>query len=76
MQQQITRRRDRVHALDSRLQALSPLGVLQRGYAIVLDEQGHAVRDAGHVAAGDRVDVRVARGRFGARVDETEPEES
>ncbi|MBN1609177.1 MAG: exodeoxyribonuclease VII large subunit [Polyangiaceae bacterium] len=52
----------------SRLEALSPLAVLARGYALVTDEAGRAVRRATDVAPGDRLEVRVARGRLRARV--------
>jgi exodeoxyribonuclease VII large subunit len=49
---------------------LSPLQTLERGYAIVRTESG-VVTDASALAVGDPVDVRVAAGSFGARVEET-----
>ncbi len=56
-----------------RLEALSPLRVLARGYAIVTKEgQTVPVTDAGSLAAGDSVQVRLARGRASARVLSTE----
>jgi exodeoxyribonuclease VII large subunit len=55
-------------ALTSKLDALSPLGVLARGYAVVVRARGEVVTDAGVLRAGERVDVRVARGRFVAQV--------
>ena len=52
----------------ARLRALSPRATLGRGYAIV--RKGEAiVRAPGEVEAGDAIDVEVAEGRFGARVD-------
>ncbi len=54
-----------------RLNALSPLGVLSRGYAIAFDEKGRAVRDAGSLSEGDQVEVRVRKGRFQARVEKS-----
>jgi len=51
-----------------RLDALSPLTVLARGYAIATRDDGRALRDVGEVTAGDDVLVRLARGRFAARV--------
>jgi exodeoxyribonuclease VII large subunit len=54
-------------ALASRLDAMSPLAVLGRGYAIAT-KGGRAVRDATDVTRGDRVRVRVARGSFDADV--------
>ncbi len=61
----------RLGALDARLNALSPLAVLDRGYALVLTEAGQVVRSAAQVEAGDRVTTRVADGAFVSRVDET-----
>ncbi len=52
-----------------RLEALSPLAILQRGYAICRDERGIIIRDATRVAPGDRVDVRLARGVLDCRVE-------
>jgi exodeoxyribonuclease VII large subunit len=52
-----------------RLRALSPRATLSRGYAIVRKDDG-VVRTAALLAPGDRVDVELAEGGFGARVDE------
>ena len=55
----------------ARLDALSPLRVLERGYAIALHEKtGRAIRQSGEVEAGDRIRVRVADGEFGAKVED------
>jgi exodeoxyribonuclease VII large subunit len=58
----------------ARLDAMSPLGVLGRGYAIVTTEQGLAVRSASEVSGGQRVSIRVHRGDFHARVEPSGPE--
>jgi exodeoxyribonuclease VII large subunit len=56
-----------------RLEALSPLRVLARGYAIVTKEgEAAPVTDAAILAAGDAVRVRLARGRASARILSTE----
>ncbi len=56
-----------------RLDALSPLRVLARGYAIVTREDGGApVTDASALAAGDGVRLRLARGGARARILDTE----
>ena len=52
-----------------RLALLDPRSILGRGYAIVTDEGGFAVRDAARVHVGERVTVEVARGRFVSTVD-------
>jgi exodeoxyribonuclease VII large subunit len=52
------------------LDALSPLRVLERGYAIALHEgTGRAIRSKEEVKAGDRLRVRVSDGEFGAKVE-------
>lgn len=52
----------------AQLDALSPLKVMERGYAIVRKPSGDIVRDAGQVSAGERVDITLARGRISAKV--------
>lgn len=54
--------------LAARLDALSPLAVLQRGYAIVRKPGGAAVRGPGEVQAGEKLDVRVRDGSFAVEV--------
>jgi exodeoxyribonuclease VII large subunit len=68
----VERKRASVEALAGRLRALSPRSTLARGYAIV--RRGpELVRAAATLTAGERVDVELAEGRFGARVEETAP---
>jgi exodeoxyribonuclease VII large subunit len=54
------------------LDALSPLAVLQRGYAIAQREDGTLLRDAKSVSIGESVQVRLARGRIKAKVEDTD----
>ena len=54
------------------LDSLSPLGTLQRGYAIVTDSAGNVVRDASTVAIGDVMEARLAHGRLGLTVNKVE----
>jgi exodeoxyribonuclease VII large subunit len=68
----LERRRSALDHTGARLQALSPLATLGRGYAIVR-AGGHALREATTVAAGDRLDVQLAVGSLGARVEEVRP---
>jgi exodeoxyribonuclease VII large subunit len=56
-------------ALAARLHSLSPLAVLDRGYALVLNEAGTVVRSATQVAPGDIVSTRLADGAFTSRVE-------
>ncbi len=65
--------RQRLRALADRLTALSPLAVLDRGYAIVKHQpSGQIIRDARGLTVGDFVEMQFARGRAGALVQETE----
>ena len=50
------------------LEALSPLKVLSRGYAIARDEGGHVVSTVEEVKAGQRVNVLLGEGSFDASV--------
>lgn len=50
------------------LDALDPVRVLERGYAVVRAADGQVVRDAADVRPGDEIDVQVATGRFAATV--------
>lgn len=51
-----------------RLNAVSPLATLQRGYAIVTNEAGRVVTDASSLQVGDVLDARLAQGTVRARV--------
>lgn len=57
-----------VHEADARLHALSPLGVLQRGYALVQDADGVLIRSTAQIAGGDLVQTRLGDGAFFSRV--------
>ena len=52
-----------------RLQDISPLATLERGYALVTDKEGQVVRDASSVESGNSVNVRVQQGSFNAIVE-------
>ena len=60
----------RLSRLSGRLDLLSPLRTLERGYAIAIAERtGRAVLDAGSLSRGDRLLLRFARGRARATVE-------
>ena len=66
----VERQRAKLEHSAGRLRALSPRATLERGYAIVrADEQ--IVRSGRAVEPGERVEVELAEGGFGARVEET-----
>jgi exodeoxyribonuclease VII large subunit len=61
-------RRIRLGGIGKQLDAVSPLKVLDRGYAlVVMRRDGRVVADAGAVEIGDELDIRLKRGRLSAR---------
>ena len=61
--------RSRLQGFERRLEALNPLAVLGRGYAVVSRQaDGKLVSQVGQVKSGDRLRVRVSDGEFGATV--------
>ncbi len=56
------------------LEALSPVAILDRGYALVFDAGGTLIKDSSQLAAGDPISARLARGRVRARVTSSEDE--
>jgi exodeoxyribonuclease VII large subunit len=67
----VERKRAALETTAGKLVALSPKATLQRGYAIVRTES-QLVTAAADVAPGVRVDVTLADGGFGARVEDVE----
>ena len=68
----VERRRALVAHQGARLAALSPRGTLERGYAIVRAND-KILRSTGSIRPGERVEVELAQGRFGARIEDVEP---
>jgi exodeoxyribonuclease VII large subunit len=59
----------RLNSLGARLHSLSPLAVLERGYALVLTATGGVVRSALQVVPGDKLVTRLSDGAFISRVE-------
>jgi exodeoxyribonuclease VII large subunit len=66
------RTRDRLARCAGALAALSPAATLQRGYSIARTPDGAIVRDAAHLAPGDRLRLQFARGEATAVVEKTD----
>jgi exodeoxyribonuclease VII large subunit len=58
----------RLRTLSAQLTQLSPLRVLERGYAIVLNEGGRVVKQSADAPPESTVEIRVARARLRARI--------
>ena len=69
-QRNTARQRQRFVAQVAKLDAMSPLKVLTRGFAVVSDDRGHIIRSAGEVKPGDPITVRVSDGTIHANVTE------
>jgi exodeoxyribonuclease VII large subunit len=61
-------RRARLDRINAHLEELSPLKILDRGYALVFDAAGNLLKDATQVRAGDEISARLARGTLTATV--------
>ena len=64
----LLRRRGELNQLTGQLEALSPLAILDRGYALVFDSSGVLLKDANQVKAGDEISARLAKGSLTATV--------
>ena len=69
LERRIALARAHLDGVRGRLQALSPLATLDRGYAVVQSTTGALITDASLVAPDDWIEVTVRRGSFRARVE-------
>ncbi|MEW6356394.1 MAG: exodeoxyribonuclease VII large subunit [Planctomycetota bacterium] len=61
---------DRLKGIAGKLESLSPLAVLNRGYSVTsLADAGAILRDAKQVSTGDRIKTRLSKGEFFSRVE-------
>jgi exodeoxyribonuclease VII large subunit len=67
--------RARLETFTAQLVALDPTAILQRGYAMVLDDQDQVVTDASRVATGQPLTVRLAKGLLDVRVQGAQSDE-
>ena len=65
---QLTERQNRLAALCGKLDGLSPLKVLARGYSIAEDTQGRAIVSSKQVEIGEIIKTRLADGEIISRV--------
>lgn len=70
LQRRVRRNRDQLRSLAARLESLSPLRVLSRGYTVTQRLDGSVVRDAGELQIGESIRTRCDRGEFISRVEQ------
>src|SRR5262249_19745627 len=68
MRNLLLRRRGRLEQLSASLQTLSPLGILERGYALVFDAKGKLIKSSEQVAVGAAINARLSQGSIHATV--------
>jgi len=74
--QMLSPRWNRLNRAAARLEALSPLAVLSRGYAIVYAADGTVLRAASETAAGQMIRARLSQGSLEAQVTDTKTTET
>lgn len=74
MQSHLARDRARLDQVSGKLDALSPVKILDRGYALVFDRAGNLVKDTAQLSPGDQISARVSRGSLTAEVKKTAPD--
>jgi exodeoxyribonuclease VII large subunit len=72
----VERHRARLAQSAGKLDAISPLATLKRGYAIVSDAKGRVVATSKDLQAGDRIRARLSEGEIQARVESIEIDEN
>ena len=68
MKTRLLERKSRLDQLAGQIEALSPVAILERGYALVFDSSGKLLKDAVRVKAGDEISARLAHGGLTATV--------
>jgi exodeoxyribonuclease VII large subunit len=72
MQTLLLRRRSRLDQIGHQLKALSPVAILERGYALVFDSAGKLVKNSAQLEVGEEISARLAHGSLTAKVEKTE----
>lgn len=72
MRNVLLQHRVRSEHFETALQSLSPLAILDRGYALVFDSNGKLLKDSGSVEIGDEISARLAHGQIHAAITKKE----
>jgi exodeoxyribonuclease VII large subunit len=68
MRNVLLQKRVRSERLQTALESLSPVAILERGYALVFDSEGKLLKDTSRVGVGDVISARLARGELYATI--------
>ncbi|MDY4608987.1 MAG: exodeoxyribonuclease VII large subunit [Sphaerochaetaceae bacterium] len=68
--QRLRNARHSLQLLENELKGLSPIAILERGYAVVTDSDGKVVADTATLSTGDRITIRFAKGGAEALVEQ------
>ncbi len=71
----VNQKENRLAILSSKLENLSPLAVLNRGYSIVFDNDGKVVKSVKTMERGDRISVVLKDGKANCLIEEIKPDE-
>ena len=72
MQHRLRKERDHVSRLEQLLHSLSPMNVLQRGYAILTTAEGSVLKSQAAARPGQKLHAKLADGELGLTVDSVE----
>ncbi len=73
---ELERRRGHLGQLAARLRTLGPQGTLDRGYALVLDAQGHPLTQAKKTLEGQAARIVLSKGMVTAQLSDPQPEKT
>ncbi len=65
----LDRQKNRLAVVAARIDDLSPLAILSRGYCATYDEQGYVISSKDQVRVGDKIDVMISDGTLGCVVE-------
>ena len=68
MRSRLLQQRSRWECMEAALHGLSPLSILERGYALVFDESGRLVKQAAQVEVGENINIRLSKGELRAAI--------
>ena len=50
------------------IKSIDPQNVLDRGYSLIINEEGSVIKDSAQISEGEEITAKLAKGSFGAKV--------